>query len=124
MRHKLRRLSISDYSLHVHLGCTAEERTIAQEVLVSVDIDFFERLPAERTDLLEHTICYAEICQAFRQYVQGKEFQLIEKMAADFIDVLKAFCQKTEISLKLHKVTPPVENLKSGVTYCCYESFV
>jgi len=57
-------LFIRDLVLHVHLGCSSEERKNPQEVRLTIDFRFKEMPPGALSDRLEETICYAEVAQA------------------------------------------------------------
>lgn len=111
-------LKVNNYSLMVHLGCTAEERATPQEVQVSVRIAFAEAPPGEKTDQLGHTVCYAEICERFKEFCENKEFQLVEKLGADLLAELKKVTSN-KAELQIYKVHPPVQGLHGGVEYVC-----
>lgn len=112
-------LSICDYSLLVHLGCTEEERRIPQEVRISVDIDFPETPRAEASDLLSDTICYAEICKCLEEFAKNREFQLVENLAGQCLNLIQQKFTIESIRLHVHKVAPPVPGILGGVKYTC-----
>ena len=114
------RLEIRDLSLQVHLGCTQQERTFAQEIRVSVDLLFKEAPPACRIDELNGTLCFSEICDVLRRlYTQkGCEFQTVERMLQLGVEKLSQHLPgSVEFSLKIHKVRPPVEGLLGGAYF-------
>ena len=114
-----RKLTINNLSLQVHLGCTAEERKVAQEVQVTIAITFSHPPLGEVTDLLQDTLCYAEICENIKQCAAKGEYNLVEKLAADFYAVLKERWPDYLFWLQVRKMRPPIEDLLQGVDYFC-----
>jgi len=111
-------MKIRDLQLQVRLGCSAEERSVPQEVRVSIDFRFFDEPKGALSDDLKDTICYARVCEALRHQVEGREYRLVEKLAADFYGVVKLLVEgRAEVSLTVHKVRPPIEGLLGGVQY-------
>lgn len=117
------RLSINDFSVFAHLGCSDEERQTPQEISLSVEMEFPATPPGEKTDCLEDTLCYAEVCETLRGFINGREFNLVEKMARDCFCLLQKKYPSMAIRLTLHKMKPPVESLRGGVKYTCGEMF-
>ena len=114
----LHRLRIRDLQLKARLGCSAEERSAPQEVRVSVELRFDHSPRASTSDNLGDTICYAVLSKALREQLKEREYHLVEKMAADFYEVLKGIVEgRAKISLSVHKVRPPIEGLLGGVEY-------
>jgi dihydroneopterin aldolase len=111
-------LSLRDLSLWVRLGCTPEERKQAQEVRIRVDLRFHDAPEGIRSDELKDTICYARLSMAFRERLAGREFQLVERIAAELFEETQKLVEgRALISLVAHKVRPPVEGLTGGVEY-------
>ena len=116
-----RRLRLQEYSMQVHLGCLAEERAHPQEVRVSLDIEFLEIPRAEQTDEIQDTICYAEICMAWDQVVQKREYHLVEKLSSELWVAIQPLLKRARSQIQVHKVSPPIDGLQGGVTYSCEE---
>lgn len=111
-------MEVRDLSLQVRLGCTPEERAVPQEIRVSLDLRFHEAPPGVKSDLLEETVCYAVLSEAFRRGVDGQEFSLVEKIAGDLFEIADGIIQSRALfSLSVHKVKPPVAGLSGGVVY-------
>lgn len=111
-------LYIKDLSLYLKLGCLPEERKSPQQVLVNMEFRFPKAPHAIESDNLEDTICYAEVSNALKNYCEGKEFKLIEKLARDLALVTKDIIgNNIALSLTVHKVRPPIENLLGGTLY-------
>ena len=116
-------LSICDFSVDVHLGCRLDEREKLQEVQFTVEIELPSPPLGETTDQLEDSLCYGEVCETLKNFVKGKKFHLIEKMAKDCLSLLEKKHPSTSIDLTVHKITPPIEGLKGGVKYSCGRSY-
>src|SRR5690348_6620889 len=114
----LHSIKIKDLKLEARLGCSAEERAVPQEIRVSFELRFFEPPRATFSDDLKDTICYARISEVLKEHLKGREFHLVEKMGADFYELLKAMIEgRAELSLTVHKVRPPIDGLLGGAEY-------
>ena len=108
-------LEIRDLVLPVHLGCEAEEREVPQEVAFSVAVRMPGRPQACVTDDLNDSICYAEISEVILKQVVGREFKLIEYLAQEVFQAIKAMRTSDFLMrLEIHKLHPPVANLRGG----------
>ena len=113
------RLTVKELALPVHLGVSRKERNILQEVLFSVEMEFFEKTPeAEKTDSIESACCYEKACRIIRDCIQGREFHLIESLAREVLGALTKEFHSVRVSLTVHK-NPPIKGLKGGVSYTC-----
>ena len=76
---------ITDLEVRYCVGVTDEERRSAQRLLLTIEIrhDF---APAIKTDSVAHTVDYFAVSQALLTFGEGKEWKLIEKLAADLAD--------------------------------------
>jgi dihydroneopterin aldolase len=111
-------LRIRDYVLFVHLGVTPQERSGLQEVRVDLDLYFDQPVRACATDKITDTICYSDLCKSLRATVNQREFALVEHLN----EVLKMTLQRQlpagqKFRLSVHKLYPPVENLRGGVIF-------
>lgn len=118
-------LLISDLRLWVHLGCSAEEKSSPQ--LVSIDVDFTFKSPPSglTTDQLKDTICYLEVVQNIQSLVQGKQFNLIERLTHEIYRAINNLLLRkkhiiSSVKVTTHKTAPPVPGVHGGVffTYC------
>lgn len=110
-------LRVEGLSLWVNLGCTPEERASPQEVLINFELRFSKPLTGVRTDQLEDVICYGEIAARLRHLFAGREYALIEKMAGDAYLLLREFYASTKIYVEVHKLHPPVPDLRGGAKF-------
>lgn len=112
------KLSVNQFSVQVHLGCTAEERMGLQEVRFSLTFEFSTPPQACQSDQLGHTICYAKVCDSISAAVKNRPFATIEAMWAVAAESVRPYLTGgTHVVLTLHKVRPPIDGLLGGVTY-------
>ncbi len=108
-------LELRDLVLGIHLGCTEDERRRPQDVSFSIFFRFLKQPSACQTDRLEDTICYARVRDLLEQETRDREFQLIEYLGQEIFRRLKgAFGDEALICLQVHKLKPPVLNLRGG----------
>lgn len=112
-------LKIDALVVAVHLGCTAQEREVPQEVRIHVELRFDELPRAASTDELRDSVCYAEISTAIRSYCESREFQMIEKLGFDVYRIVKEIAGSNAVAVGIHKVRPPVESLAGGTFFRC-----
>ncbi|MBY0276481.1 FolB domain-containing protein [Candidatus Binatia bacterium] len=112
------RLEVPAIRLAVHLGCEADERAVAQVVDLSLAIDFATPPDACASDALADTVCYAELAAAAREHCAAREFRLIERMAAELREVVRArLPNDSGLVLTVIKLAPPVPGLAGGVRF-------
>ena len=113
-------LRMQELSMAVHLGCTAGERAVAQEIRVLVELRFAEAPLGTRSDQLQDTVCYARMAEVLFEHCRGREFQLIERMAYEFYGLIRDLAgPSVTVAVRVHKVRPPVQNLLGGTAYSC-----
>src|ERR1700677_4995145 len=113
-------LSVNEISAQVSLGCTAEERAVLQEVRVSLNLVFLNKPKACATDLLDDTVCYAKLTDGVLKVCSEKSYQTVEHMASRIFEELrKTMPQDVKLQVKMHKLNPPLPNLKGGVFFTC-----
>lgn len=111
------RLTINGFSTKVSLGCSPEERSAPQEVVFDIQFPFNEPPPGEKTDQLEDTLCYSDVCEVILGTLENESFQLVENIAYRVSEAFKNKYEQRDFYLRVHKVRPPIPNLKGGVSY-------
>jgi dihydroneopterin aldolase len=97
---------ISDLEVSYHVGVTEEERSKPQRLLLTLELstDFGS---AVVRDELDRTIDYNAVSQRLLRFGKGREWRLIETVAADIAAmVLKEFRPKT-VSVEVKKFIIP-----------------
>lgn len=112
-------LSIIDFVTYIHLGCSTDERSRAQEVKFSIDIYLPKSPKAEQSDSLSDAVCYAKVCEELREFVEGQEFQLVESLGRQSLDFIRDQFNLQSLKLCIHKVAPPFDGIQGGVKYVC-----
>ncbi|HEX3801113.1 MAG TPA: dihydroneopterin aldolase [Verrucomicrobiae bacterium] len=74
-------ITIVDLEVFWHVGVPDEERINPQRLLMSVDMSY-DISRAAQSDRPDRTIDYAEVIQEIKKYGVGREWKLIEKIAA------------------------------------------
>lgn len=118
-------ISLNGFSMMVKLGLEAQERSVAQQIKVDIDL-YFSNQPKACFHDGEGFICYHELSDLISEVVLEREFQLIEYMGRQFCDALEPYligaARKAEIDdvryiLKLRKCSPPIEGLLGDAVY-------
>ena len=111
-------LEIRSLVLGVHLGCEAVERVQAQDVAFSVQLRFHRAPKGAQTDEISDSVCYADVSQAVRKVITGREFKLIERLGHAVFDEVKMLAgEQAAVRVEVHKLNPPVADLRNGSVY-------
>ena len=80
---------IRDLAVSYHVGVPEAERAQPQRLLLTVEMerDFSE---AAKADDLRHTIDYYAVCQRLLHLGEGRSWKLIETLAVEIAQVVKA----------------------------------
>lgn len=104
--------------LAVRLGCSDAERAAPQAVDLDLAVRFAALPPACASDRLEDTVCYADLIEAARTRVAGREFRLVEHLARELFTALRPLVPADAgLWLRATKLAPPVEGLAGGVAF-------
>lgn len=114
----LHQLEIRALVLKVRLGWEAVERKVPQDVSFSVSLRF-DRMPEGcRTDELSDSLCYGDVSELIARNIESREFKLIEHLAFVLFEEIKKLAgASVRVRLEVHKLHPPVENLRGGSVY-------
>jgi 2-amino-4-hydroxy-6-hydroxymethyldihydropteridine diphosphokinase len=77
---------IKDLLLRTIIGINDEERRNLQDVLINI-ILFADTRPAGASDEIEHAVNYRTITKRIIRLVEGSQFYLVEKMAAEIAEI-------------------------------------
>jgi dihydroneopterin aldolase len=100
-------LIIEGLRLAAHVGVTDEERAVAQEVLVRLEISAHLEA-ATASDNLDDTIDYAAVLLEAEQTVAGGSFALLEHMAGRIATAVSGFKGVEGVTVEIEKTVPPV----------------
>ena len=100
------KISIVDLELHVHIGVPDEERAKSQRILMTVDMDH-DFSSAIATDRVTKTIDYFQVSQHLMEFVKGRSWKLIEKLANDAGEMVLAEFQPATVTITVKKFVIP-----------------
>lgn len=110
-------LEIKDLIVSARLGCSAEERAVAQDVLLSFKIQFLALPKACTSDDLLDTHCYDQLSQKIRSFANSREFKLIEFLGHEIFHLVQTEVgTEKRVSIRLAKAAP-VEGLKGAAIF-------
>lgn len=111
-------LHIKEFSQQVHLGCTASERAIPQEVRFSLSLKYSVLPRVCESDQLLDATCYQKVTEALSEVCRSGEFATIEKLGMNGFEKIKKLLDPS-VSLKINawKVKPPIDGLLGGVEF-------
>lgn len=97
---------ISDLEVRFRVGVPDEERRELQRLLLTVEMqsDFS---PAIKTDSIAATVDYFAVSQALLKFGEGKEWRLIEKLAADVAEMILAKFRPASVTVQVKKFVVP-----------------
>jgi dihydroneopterin aldolase len=111
-------LEFNGARLWVRLGCGDQERAQPQAVDLDLAVRFAELPAACESDKLGDTVCYADLVEAARAAVAGREFHLVERLAHELFARLRALVPPgAELWLRVRKLHPPVADVAGGVAF-------
>ena len=108
------KLTIKDLEVKVHLGLSHKEQKRVQKVRWTIQLTYTSTSQKSTSP----NVCYEAISKTILKFSKSQKFLLVEFMVKNCFDLLKKeFPQVKYLKLILHKVHPPVKNLKGGVIY-------
>ncbi len=108
-------LYIDELHYFVRLGCSEAERSLPQEVQISLQIDFKNVPEAFASDRLEDTVCYAQMSRVLDEICGTQVFNTIERLSQVGWDSVSQLCPKESfLTLQIHKLHPPMTIKNAG----------
>lgn len=87
---KKSQLRIVNWKLPVYLGVGEVERQFLQILEIDIDIDFKMPPKGGENDFIENTVCYDQMIQELNARFKNQSFHLIESVATQIYDLIKA----------------------------------
>lgn len=121
-------ISIKDLVVYAFHGALPEENKLGQNFIISAKL-FTNTRPAGRTDTLDKTINYAEVCHFINDFTRKHTVKLIETAAEQLAaQLLLNFSLIKKISLTIKKPSAPVglplKYTAVTITRCWHEVFI
>ena len=99
-------ISIVDLEVFYRVGVPDAERAQPQRLLLSVEMET-DFSAAARTDAIADTIDYFAVTQHLLNFGEGREWKLIEKLAADIADMISSDFKPHSVSVEVKKFIIP-----------------
>jgi FolB domain-containing protein len=100
------RISIVDLEVFYQIGVTDEERAKPQRLLITIEMDL-DFATASLSDRLEKTINYFDVVQELLKYGQGRNWKLLEKLAANVADFIIIKFRPEAVTVEIKKFSIP-----------------
>ena len=97
---------IQDFAVSCHIGVTPQERSKPQPLLLTVELgcDF---ATSAATDNLAHTIDYAVVCEHLAAFGEGRDWNLIEKLAVELAESILRKFKPRSVVVEVKKLVLP-----------------
>jgi dihydroneopterin aldolase len=100
------KISIVDLEVFYRVGVPAAERAQPQRLLLTVELET-DFSAAAKSDAIADTIDYFAVTQRLLNFGGGREWKLIEKLAADLADAVLAEFKPQSVSVEVKKFIIP-----------------
>jgi len=100
------RISIVDLEVFYRVGVPDAERAQPQRLLLTVEMEF-DFSKAAKTDSIADTIDYFAVSQLLLKFGEGREWKLIEKLAADIADAILSEFKPQSVTVEVKKFVIP-----------------
>jgi dihydroneopterin aldolase len=110
------KISIVDLEVFYRVGVPDAERAQPQRLLLTVGLEADFSAAAQSDDLAD-TINYFAVSQRLLQFGAGREWRLIEKLAADLADALLVEFKPPRVSVEVKKfIIPEARHISVSLT--------
>ena len=100
------KISIVDLEVFYHVGVPDAERAQPQRLLLTVGLES-NFTAAAKSDGIADTIDYYAVTQRLLKFGEGREWKLIEKLAADIADTVLVEFKPQSVSVEVKKFIIP-----------------
>jgi FolB domain-containing protein len=100
------KISIVDLEVFYRVGVPEEERAQPQRLLLTIEMES-DFTAAARTDGIADTIDYFAATQRLLKFGEGREWKLIEKLAADIADTVLVEFHPQSVTVDVKKFIIP-----------------
>lgn len=99
-------ITLADLEVFYRVGVTEAERAQPQRLLVTLELAH-DLAPAHVSDALADTIDYARLAERVIQFGQGRQWALIETLAADLAGMVLAEFGPRSVAVEVKKFVIP-----------------
>ncbi|MES2984782.1 MAG: dihydroneopterin aldolase [Pseudomonadota bacterium] len=121
MAHFAHMLSVNRLTLAAHIGFYNGERAKPQPIEICFRL-YFPEAPACALNDEADFFDYGMLCKLLQDYVEAREFKLVEFMASDVFRHLRSVIdarggEHIKLWLRLNKIAAPVPGLTGGASF-------
>ena len=102
----MQQISIVDLEVFYRVGVPDAERAQPQRLLLTVEMET-DFSAAAKSDAIADTIDYFAVTQRLLKFGDGREWKLIEKLAADIADAVLAEFKPQTVAIEVKKFIIP-----------------
>ena len=99
-------ISIVDLEVFYRVGVPDAERAQPQRLLLTVEMET-DFAAAAKSDSITDTIDYFAVTRRLLKFGEGREWKLIEKLAADIADMILAKSKPSAVTVEVKKFIIP-----------------
>lgn len=85
------KLTINDLNLCLSIGVTDKEKSVPQNICISIILFFDETLSALTSDMYQDAVCYHKIISRLQEILPKDKYNLIEHLAYRIKKILEEF---------------------------------
>ena len=111
------KIIIRDAQFNCNIGVSERERNIKQKIILDIEM-FLDIRKTARTDNIENTVNYSEICLKIKKVLDIKKFKLIETLAENISSEILKDKKIKKIKLRVKK---PMALKKYGASFAAVE---
>ncbi len=110
------KISIVDLEVFYHVGVPDAERAEPQRLLLTVQLET-DFSAAAKSDSIDDTINYFAVSQRLLKFGDGREWKLIEKLAADIADTVLVEFKPQRVTVEVKKfIIPEARHVSVSLT--------
>jgi 7,8-dihydroneopterin aldolase/epimerase/oxygenase len=100
------KISIDDLEVFYRVGVPDAERAQSQRLLLTVEMES-DFSAAAKSDSIADTIDYFAVSQRLLKFGEGREWKLIEKLAADIAEAISSEFKPQSVTVEVKKFPIP-----------------
>jgi 7,8-dihydroneopterin aldolase/epimerase/oxygenase len=100
-------IEVSGLSLYTHHGVSQQERELGQRLVFDITVEP-SNCEAVRSDLVEDTVDYTDVCQQVALVAQAQQYSTLERLCEVVCDRLFERYSLDEVTVRATKPEPPI----------------
>ena len=95
-------IKIENLRLRTVVGIYEWEKNVKQDIVINIELEFDGSM-AVKTDDIEHTVDYKTITKKIIAEIESREYNLIEKIAGDIVNIIMEDTRVDRASVRIDK---------------------